>query len=126
MEQGVSSAVLTGAVPLYLYKTTDNPDGGFNDETIKGLQDNVKENWIKFLDDFTIIFFASGNDTSLVSEPFRLYKRDIAAFASAKGTFDCIPAFSKTDFRADLDKFDIPTLVIHGDSDAVVPLEVSG
>ncbi|MEI2406053.1 alpha/beta fold hydrolase [Niallia taxi] len=122
----VSSAVLAGAVPPYLYKTGDNPDGGFDDETIKGLQDGVKADRIAFLDNFTTNFFASGDRTDLVSEEFRLYNRDIAAFASPKATHDCIAAFSKTDFRADLDKFDVPTLVIHGDADAIVPLEVSG
>ena len=49
-----------------------------------------------------------------------------AAFASLKGTLDCIHAFSYTDFRADLAKFKLPTLVIHGDSDTIVPFEVSG
>ncbi len=52
--------------------------------------------------------------------------RDIAEFASPKGTHDCIEAFSYTDFRGDLERFDPPTLVIHGDSDAIVPFEVSG
>ena len=70
--------------------------------------------------------FAAGDRTDLVSEPFRLYNRDIAAGASPKGTLDCIAAFSKTDFRSDLAKINIPTLVIHGDSDATVPYEYSG
>lgn len=61
-----------------------------------------------------------------MSEAQRVYARDIAAFASPKGTLDCIHAFSYTDFRADLVKINLPTLVIHGDSDAIVPLEVSG
>jgi len=122
----VSRAVLAGAVPPYLYNTVDNPDGGFDDATIKGLQDGVKADRIAFLDNFTTNFFASGDRTNLVSEEFRLYNRDIAAFASPKGTLDCIEAFSKTDFRGDLDKFNIPTLVIHGDLDAIVPVEFSG
>jgi len=117
---------LAGAVPPYLYKTADNPKGGFDDATIKGLQDGVKADRIAFLDNFTTNFFASGDRTDLVSEAFRLYNRDIAAFASPKGTLDCIAAFSKTDFRADLDKFNVPTLIIYGDSDVIVPLEVSG
>lgn len=86
----------------------------------------MKTDRISFLDDFTTNFFASGDQTDLVSEAFRLYNRDIAAFASPKGTLDCIAAFSKTDFRADLDAFNIPTFIIHGDADAIVPLEVSG
>lgn len=122
----VAKAVLAGAVPPYLYKTDDNPDGGFDDATISGLQDGVKADRIAFLNDFTTNFFAAGDSTDLVSEAFRLYNRDIAAFASPKGTLDCIAAFSKTDFRSDLEKFNVPTLIIHGDADAIVPLEVSG
>lgn len=122
----VSRAVLAGAVPPYLYKSADNPDGGFDDATIKELQDGVKADRIAFLDNFTTNFFASGNRKDLVSEEFRLYNREIAAFASPKGTLDCISAFSQTDFRGDLDKFDVPTLIIHGDSDAIVPVEISG
>ena len=50
----------------------------------------------------------------------------MAEFASPKGTLDCIAAFGRTDFRDDIAKIDVPTLVIHGDSDAIVPFEVSG
>ncbi|EOW1983126.1 alpha/beta fold hydrolase [Enterococcus faecium] len=122
----IEKAVLAGAVPPYLYKATDNPNGGFDDAAIKGLQDGVKNDRLTFLDSFTTDFFTSGDKTDLVSEEFRIYNRDIAAFASPKGTLDCIAAFSQTDFREDLEKFDIPTLILHGDSDAIVPLEISG
>ncbi|MGC5776805.1 alpha/beta fold hydrolase [Paenibacillus pabuli] len=122
----VSKAVFAGAVPPYLYKSEDNPQGGLDDATIAEFQNGVKGDRIAFLDGFTNNFFAAGDRTDLVSEPFRLYNRDIAVLASPKGTLDCIAAFALTDFRQDLEKFDIPTLVIHGDSDAVVPLEVSG
>ena len=122
----VSKAVFAGAVPPYLYKSADNPDGGLDDATIKGFQDGVKGDRLSFLDGFTTSFFASGERTDLVSEEFRLYNRDIAAFASPKGTLDCIAAFSYTDFREDLTKFDLPTLILHGDADAIVPVEVSG
>ncbi|AOZ92961.1 alpha/beta fold hydrolase [Paenibacillus crassostreae] len=122
----VQKAVLAAAIPPYLYKSEDNMDGGFEDSAIKGLQDGVKSDRLAFLDTFTKEFFASGDRTDLVSEEFRLYNRDIAAFASPKGTLDCIAAFSYTDFRADLEKFKLPTLIIHGDSDAIVPVEISG
>ncbi|MNI23672.1 Non-heme bromoperoxidase BPO-A2 [compost metagenome] len=122
----VSRAVLAGAIPPYLYKSADNPDGGFDDATIRGFQDGVRADRLAFLDNFTTGFFASGDRTNLVSEAFRLYNRDIAAFASPKGTLDCISAFSYTDFRGDLAKFNVPTLIIHGDADAIVPVEISG
>ncbi|MCP1136251.1 alpha/beta hydrolase [Paenibacillus polysaccharolyticus] len=122
----VSKAVFAGAVPPYLYVTEDNPQGGLDDATIAGFQNGVKADRLAFLDGFTSNFFAAGERTDLVSEPFRIYNRDVAALASPKGTLDCITAFALTDFRKDLEKFTIPTLVIHGDSDAIVPLEVSG
>lgn len=122
----VSKAVLAGAIPPYLYKSADNPDGGFDDAAIRGFQEGVKADRLSFLDAFMTTFFASGDRTDLVSEAFRLYNRDIAAFASPKGTLECISAFGYTDFRGDLAKFNVPTLIIHGDADAIVPIEISG
>ena len=85
----------------------------------------MRKDRLAFLDEFTKSFFSAGGKLQ-VSEQQRNYARDIAAFASPKGTLDCIAAFSRTDFRGDLEKIVIPTLVIHGDSDAIVPFEVSG
>lgn len=121
----VAKAVLAAAVPPYLYKSDDNPDGGLDDATIAAFQAGVETDRLAFLDEFTVNFF-SANGKLKVSESQRDYARDIAAFASPKGTLDCITAFGRTDFRADLKKLTLPTLVIHGDSDGIVPLEVSG
>jgi non-heme chloroperoxidase len=122
----VSRAVLAAAVPPYLYQTDDNPEGALDDATIGQFQGAVREDRIAFLDDFITNFFVAGERSDLVSEPSRLYHREIAEFASPKGTLDCIAAFSYTDFRDDLAKIDVPTLIIHGDSDAIVPFEASG
>ena len=122
----IAQAVLASAVPPYLYKSDDNPDGGLDDATIEQFETGVKTDRITFLDQFTQMFLTAGDKSDLVSEPTRLYLRDIAAFASPKATLDDIGAFARTDFRDDLAKFDVPTLVIHGDSDGVVPFEVSG
>ncbi|PFE23419.1 alpha/beta hydrolase [Bacillus anthracis] len=122
----IEKAVFAGAVPPYLYKSADHPEGVLDDVAIQEFENGVKSDRLAFLDEFTKGFFAAGDRTDLVSEPFRLYNRDIAAGASPKGTLDCIAAFSKTDFRGDLAKIHIPTLVIHGDSDATVPFEYSG
>lgn len=121
----LSKAVLAAAVPPYLYKSDDNPEGGLDDATIEQFQAGVKGDRLAFLDGFTTNFFSAGDDL-LVSEPHRLYARDIAAFASPKGTLDCINAFGRTDFRDDVAKINVPTLIVHGDSDAIVPFEVSG
>ena len=121
----VSRAVLAAAVPPYLFKSDDNPDGGLDDATIGEFQKGVLTDRQAFLDEFTENFFTAGS-TLKVSEAQRRYARDIAAFASPKGTLDCITAFGRTDFRADLAAVTVPTLVIHGDSDAIVPFEVRG
>lgn len=121
----VAKAVLAAAVPPYLYKTEDNPDGALDDAAIAGFQAGVTTDRLAFLDEFTTNFFSAGNELK-VSQAQREYARDIAEFASPKATLDCITAFGRTDFRADLEKLTVPTLVLHGDSDAIVPFEASG
>ncbi|WP_199509495.1 alpha/beta fold hydrolase [Nucisporomicrobium flavum] len=121
----VSKAVFAGAVPPYLYKSDDNPDGALDDATIKQFQDGVTTDRIAFVDGFAENFFKAGG-TLKVSDNQVRYAQELAHVASAKGTLDCIAAFGLTDFRGDLAKITIPTLVIHGDSDAIVPIEHSG
>ena len=121
----VSKAVFAAAVTPYLYKSSDNPDGGLDDATITQFQAGVTADRLAFLEGFTTSFFSAGGKL-LVSEAQRTHALNIAAFASPKGTLDCIGAFAHTDFRGDLAKIKIPTLVIHGDSDAIVPFAVSG
>ncbi|GAC1328589.1 MAG: bromoperoxidase [Mycobacteriales bacterium] len=121
----VVKAVFAAAVPPYLYVSEENPHGAFDDATIAGLEAAVRSDRIAFLDEFATNFFTAGTELK-VSEMQRVYARDLAAFASPKGTLDCIAAFARTDFRDDLAKIDVPTLVIHGDSDAIVPFEASG
>jgi pimeloyl-ACP methyl ester carboxylesterase len=122
----VKKAVLAAAVPPFFYHSAEHPEGGLDEATIQAFQDGLKKDRVAFLDGFTHNFFKAGDRTDLVSESFRAYNLDIASYASPKGTLDCIDAFGRTDFRDDLAKFDIPLLVIHGDSDAIVSLEVSG
>ncbi len=121
----VSQLVLASAVPPYLYKSDDNPDGGLDDATVNGFLTGSRTDRMGFLDEFMKGFFSAGR-TLKVSEAQRQYALSLAAVASPHATLECIKAFSYTDFRADLPKITVPTLVIHGDSDAIVPLEVSG
>jgi len=122
----VARAVFAAAVPPYLYKSPANPDGAIDDATLTGFHDGIRADRVAFVDQFVTNFFAVRGRTDLVSEPLRLDNVRIAAAASPKGTLDCTTAFSTTDFRDDLKAFTIPTLIIHGDSDAIVPFEVSG
>jgi len=121
----VTKAVLASAITPYLFKSADNPEGGLDDATIAAFEDGVRGDRLEFLDGFMHKFFRD-HELLRVSEAQRQYARDIAAFASPKGTLDCIGAFSRADFREDLRAFVIPTLVIHGDSDQIVPFEISG
>ncbi len=121
----VSKAVLAAAVPPYLYASDDNPEGGLDDATIEQFESGVKEDRAAFLDGFTKDFFSAGG-TLTVSEDVRQEAIRMALPASPAATLACIGAFGRTDFRGDVASIDVPTLVIHGDSDAVVPFEVSG
>jgi non-heme chloroperoxidase len=121
----IRKAALIGAVPPYLYKTADNPDGGFDDAALAGVEDGIRTDRLGFLDEFLKGFFAAGQ-TCKVSPPQRQYALSLAAVASPKATLDCVAAFGRTDFRSDLDKITIPVLVIHGDCDNIVPFEASG
>jgi pimeloyl-ACP methyl ester carboxylesterase len=121
----VAKAVFASAVPPYLYKAQDNPQGALDEATIAQFQGGVRKDRLAFVDEFVKNFFTAGGKLQ-VSEQQRIYAREIAAFASPKGTHDCISAFGRTDFRADLQKIAIPALIIHGDSDLIVPFEASG
>ncbi|HEY3608406.1 MAG TPA: alpha/beta hydrolase [Pseudonocardiaceae bacterium] len=122
----VAKAVFAAAVPPYLYKSEDNPEGGIDDATLTAFHDGIRTDRVAYVDQFVTNFFAVNGRTDLVSPQLRNYNSSIAAAASAKGTLDCTTAFATTDFRDDLKAFTLPTLVIHGDSDAIVPFEISG
>ena len=121
----VSKAVLASAVPPYLYKADDNPDGGVEDDLLESMIGGVKQDRMAFFDGFLDNYFSAGTRMR-VSPQQKAYALSLLAVASPKATIDCITAFSCTDFRDDLTKITVPTLVIHGDSDNIVPIEVSG
>jgi non-heme chloroperoxidase len=121
----VSKIVLASAVPPYLYKSDDNPDGGIDDARIEELIAGVQQDRMAFFDEYLDSYFSAGK-TRKVSPQQKAYALSLLAVASPKATIDCINAFSRTDFREDLAKVTVPTLVIHGDSDNIVPVEVSG
>lgn len=122
----IRSAVFAAAVPPYLLQSKANPEGAVTDKDVEKKKGAVLKDRLAFLEEFTQKFFSDSTGQLLVSQSQREYAKMIAAFASSQGTHDCIGAFSRTDFRADLQKFDVPTLVIHGDNDQIVPIEVSG
>jgi peroxiredoxin len=121
----VHKAVLISAVTPFLLKTADNPDG-VDGKLFDGMIDGIKKDRVNFLAGFLLQFFNRDPGSSTPSDDVIAYNKSIAWIASPVGTQQCVTAFGKTDFRADLAKFDVPTLVIHGDQDRIVPFEVSG
>jgi pimeloyl-ACP methyl ester carboxylesterase len=118
----VARAVLVATALPYRYKADDNPEGDADDALVAQFQDLVAKDRLAFLENFVRSWFGAG---APVSEARRNYVLQIAAFASPKGTHDCIASISRTDFRADLEKLTVPTILIHGDADAGVPLELT-
>lgn len=121
----VRAAVFAAAVPPYLLKTDDNPEGGLGDEDVQGMVDGVTSDREGFLDGFTTDFFSVDGEIK-VSEEDRQKALALEEPAIHEALVGCINAFARTDFRDDLAKIGVPTLVIHGSGDATVPFEVSG
>ena len=126
----IAKLVFASAVPPYLMKTGDNPDGGLDAATAAGFANGLTGDRPAFLAGFLTGFFTAGEPSATngpkVSAEQIAYALSIALIASPKGTLDCTTAFATTDFRDDLTKITVPTLIIHGDSDTIVPFDVSG
>lgn len=120
----VAKAMLLGAVPPFLLKTGDNPEG-VDKPVFDGMQAGVRKDRLAFLRDFFPGFY-NVDKNAAEAQDLLAFSKWLAWSASPLATEQCIVAFSQTDFRADLAKFDVPTLVAHGNADHVVPIEVSG
>ena len=129
-QERIAKLVFASAVPPYLYKSDDNPEGGVDDDLAAWFHDGIVGDRPAFLEEFVRMFFTAGKPSLIngpkVSDAQVAYAVAIAEMASPKGTLDCTVAFATTDFRDDLSRITVPTLVIHGDSDNTVPFEVSG
>jgi non-heme chloroperoxidase len=121
----VHSVVFAGAVPPYLPKSDDNPDGPLDAETAELFESGLKNDRDAFFEQFTTMFF-SANDQLVVTEDVRQQAYALAQQSDERAALGCLNAFGTTDFREDLPKINVPTLVIHGDSDGIVPFEGSG
>jgi len=122
----VKKAVLVSAVPPLMLKTADNP-GGLPVEVFDGFRAAQRANRAQFYRDVASgPFYGFNRPGAKVSQGMIDAWCAQGMMAGQKNTYDSIAAFSATDFRADLAKFDIPTLVIHGDDDQVVPIDAAG
>jgi non-heme chloroperoxidase len=120
----VAGAVLIGAVPPLMLKTAANP-GGLPLEVFDGLRANVLADRSQFFMDLSKPFYGANRPGAKVSEGLRESFWLQGMQAGFKAAFDCIKAFSETDFTEDLKKFDVPTLILHGDDDQIVPIGAS-
>jgi non-heme chloroperoxidase len=118
----VAKAVLIGAVPPLMLKTTANP-GGLPGEVFDGIRAAVAANRARFFRDFPAgPFYGFNRDGAKADEGVIDNWWRQAMNGSAKAHYDGIRAFSETDFTQDLQAIDVPTLVLHGDDDQVVPI----
>jgi non-heme chloroperoxidase len=117
----VAGAVLIAAVPPLMLKTTANP-GGLPTEVFDGIRSGLHADRSQFFKDVSAPFFGANRPNSSVSQGLRDSFWRQGMQASLKGVYDCVKAFSETDFTEDLQKIDVPTLILHGDDDQIVPI----
>ena len=120
----VAKAVLIGAVPPLMLKTPANP-GGLPMEVFDGIRAGVLNDRSQFFKELSVPFYGANRPGSKVSQGLRDSFWLQGMLCGHKAAYDCIKAFSETDFTEDLKKFDVPTLILHGDDDQIVPIGAS-
>jgi non-heme chloroperoxidase len=123
--KGVSKAVILSGVPPFLLKTPDNPEG-VDGSVFEGIEKAVAADRYAFFTEFFKNFY--NTDVLLnkrVSEEVVRASWNVAAFSSATASLACVPTWHE-DFRQDLSKIDVPTLVMHGDADRILPINAAG
>jgi non-heme chloroperoxidase len=121
----VAKAVLISAVPPLMLKTAANPTG-LPIEVFDGLRANVQADRSQFFRDLSLPFYGYNRPGAKISEGVRESFWLQGMLAGFPAAYDCIKAFSETDFTEDLKKFDVPTLILHGDDDQIVPIVAAG
>ncbi len=120
----VAKVALIGAVPPLMLKTEANP-GGLPIDAFDGIRKGTLDNRSQFFRDLTIPFYGYNREGAVISDGIRDEFWRQGMMGGLKGQLDSIRAFSESDFHADLAKFDVPTLVLHGDADQIVPIGAS-
>ncbi|MGI8518453.1 MAG: alpha/beta fold hydrolase [Acidimicrobiia bacterium] len=124
-EEGIRSVVFAAAVPPYMMKSDDNPEGPLTPDAAKQMTTALEQNRDAFFDDFTTKFFSAGSELK-VTEGQRKDAVALCKQSDEKAALACVDSFGGTDLRKDLPAISVPTLVIHGDADWIVPFEGSG
>ncbi|WP_081238341.1 alpha/beta fold hydrolase [Streptomyces viridosporus] len=121
----VAKAVLVGAIPPLMLKTEANPEG-LPIEVFDEIREGVLKDRSQFYRDLSESFYGANREGSTVSQGIRDAFWLWSMTVGIKGAHDCVKAFSETDLTEDLKKIDVPTLIIHGDDDQIVPIVASG
>ncbi|MEW2514233.1 alpha/beta hydrolase [Streptomyces sp. NPDC046870] len=120
----VAKAVLLGAIPPLMLKTEANPEG-LPVEVFDEIRNGVLTDRSQYYEDLSAPFYGANREGSTVSQGTRDAFWLWSMTVGIKGAHDCVKAFSETDLTEDLKKFDVPTLIIHGDDDQIVPIVAS-
>ncbi|GAA4797553.1 alpha/beta hydrolase [Olivibacter ginsenosidimutans] len=120
----ISRVVLLGSVTPYLLKTEDNPDG-LDKKVFSSMIEAIQADRPAFLEGFFNDFFGVNLVNKPVSKAMLEYQRSLALMASSLASQQCVRSFSETDFSADMGRINVPTLIIHGDADKIVPEDIS-
>jgi non-heme chloroperoxidase len=123
-EKRIAKAVLVGSVPPLMLKTEANP-GGLPIDVFDGIRKGVYDNRAQFYKELTLPFYGYNRPGAKVSEGVRESFWLQGMMGGIKGQYDCIKQFSEVDFTSDLKKIDVPTLLVHGDDDQIVPIGAS-
>jgi non-heme chloroperoxidase len=121
----VAKAALIGAIPPVMLKSPANP-GGLPMEVFNGLRSGVVADRSQFWKDLSLPFYGYNRPGAKISEGIREHWWLQGMMGGMKAHYDCIKAFSETDFTEDLKRFDVPTLILHGDDDQIVPIAAAG
>ncbi|WP_353065637.1 alpha/beta hydrolase [Tunturibacter psychrotolerans] len=121
----VSKAILAGAVPPLMLKTDSNP-GGLPLSVFDGIRAGVLADRSQFYKDLSLPFYGYNRPNAKISQGVRDNFWLQGMEGAVKSQYDTVKAFSETDFTEDLKKIDIPTLILHGDDDQIVPIGAAG
>lgn len=121
----IAKVAFVSSVTPFRLKTEDNPEG-IDKQTFEETIHKIEEDRPAFLIEFAKKFYGVEEKKQAVSQAMLDWNQNLCLMSSAKATVDCVRSFSETDFRDDLKKINIPVLIIHGDADKIVPINISG
>lgn len=123
-QENIDRVALISTVLPYMLKTDNNPDG-VDKKVFDDMAEKIKDDRPAFLDDFGKMFFGISLLNKPLSTPLLNHFWELTTKATQQSTLECAKSFATTDFRNDITRITVPTLIIHGDSDKIVPYEAS-